>query len=231
MKLSQYIAYYLGVSRREACRYINNQEILINNQIAESYSYIVKDSDKIQYKNKLIVKKSQDKFKYYIFYKPRGVITSQAGLKYYYKQINPDINNLKYAGRLDKESEGLLILTNDGEFIQALTHPKQKLKKHYTVHVTGYKSHEQTDIINKYNPATCQVRLHPNPPLKRRERVLKFTLTEGKNRQIRKLCANVGLHVTHLKRTQIGKLKLNNLKAAEYKEIKPEQIITNYRQK
>lgn len=230
MKLSQYLAFSLGISRRKACRIINESSITVNDSIVNSYSYIVTTSDIVKYNNELVSNTNTNntdtaniQYKYYKFYKPRNIITSHATMQQFYRKINPELNNLKYAGRLDKESEGLLILTNDGHAINKLTHPSNKVTKYYTVKAKNYYDMGQIDELNRYNPQTCQVSVQSTDIQYNNVKLL-FKLKEGKNRQIRNMCKSVGMHVTYLRRFRIGNLNLDNISSGEWQEITLEQL-------
>ena len=131
------------------------------------------------------------------------------------------------AGRLDKDSEGLLIMTNDGELANRLTHPKSGKKKIYHVYIRGSAENNALDSLRsmkmldgeRINPVGVElIKRSPTGSL------IKFTLTEGKNRQIRRMCESVGITITQLKRVQIGSLRLGDLKAGQYRRLTKEEI-------
>lgn len=131
-------------------------------------------------------------------------------------------------GRLDKNSEGLLLLTNDGELANRLTHPRYEHRKVYEVTVAGKVSPPQLAKLNSallidnkpIQPARVITRTSDRGD---RQTLLEFTLKEGRNRQIRKMCEHVGLRIRRLRRVQVGQLKLGPLPAGQYRELTPEE--------
>ncbi len=146
------------------------------------------------------------------------------------------------AGRLDKDSEGLLILTDDGAFNQRITHPKMEKSKIYHIQVEGIPSEASLSkmqkglLIQDYITKPCQVKLiadpgHPprNPPIRERKNIptswLEVILTEGKNRQVRRMSAAIGHPTLRLIRYQVGKLELKNLSPGQWHEVNPKDIL------
>ena len=181
--------------------------------------------------------------KYILFYKPFGVLsqftdegTGHPTLK---KYINvPDVYA---AGRLDRDSEGLLLLTNDGGLISGLTSPKRHVPKTYLVQVEGEISPDKLDALAKgvllrgYTTLPCRVREISEPLLPPREKPitphgpvawLEVTLVEGKKRQIRHMTAAVGLFTLRIVRVAIGKLRVGLLKPGEFRELTRQEIKT-----
>jgi 23S rRNA pseudouridine2605 synthase len=169
--------------------------------------------------------------KYYILNKPRGYITTASddrGRKTVMELISDIPERVYPVGRLDKDSEGLLILTNDGALANALMHPSGKVSKMYRVTVHPKASEEQvvalTDGVvlddgTKTLPAVIRVVADEDE-----RTVMEMTIREGKNRQIRRMCEAVGLEVARLSRKQIGPIKLGMLKSGTYRELKPAEI-------
>ena len=170
------------------------------------------------------------KHEYYKFYKPAGYITTaddEKGRKTIYDILPEELKKLKPAGRLDKDSTGLLILTNDGDLINELTHPSVKIPKIYHVTVDGFvteaninKMAEGFEIeAGKMAYADVQI-------LERTKKAtsMEITLYQGLNRQIRKMFDFLGFQVVSLKRIQHATITLEGLKRGEFKPIKPKQI-------
>ena len=194
-------------------------------------------------------KEFKQKYSYLAFYKPRGVEVSmnrakQATDDTFIHLVSPakrgkqvkkkentnlasysldryiqeiGIPNLKYAGRLDKDSEGLLILSNDGNFINEITHPRFSVQKTYQVTLEGLRSREQEARLREIFKVISLRKLA-------NEFLAEIELKEGKNRQIRRGCASIGLTVVRLKRIRIGNLFLEGLKSGEFKEFDPAEI-------
>ena len=179
--------------------------------------------------------------KYFLFYKPYGVLsqftdegTGHPTLK---KYINvPDVYA---AGRLDRDSEGLLLLTNDGGLISRLINPERHVPKTYLVQVEGKISSDKLEAFAKgvslrgYTTLPCQVREISEPQLPPREKPitphgpvgwLEVMLNEGKKRQIRHMTAAVGLLTLRIVRVAIGNLKIEGLKPGEFRELTREEL-------
>lgn len=181
--------------------------------------------------------------KYILFYKPYGVLCQFTGEEGDRTLSEFNLPKEVYAaGRLDKDSEGLLLLTNDGPFIKRLTDPKSKKEKTYWVQVEGIPT--AADLkkmttglrIKDYLTKPCQARLmkdfsfpERNPPIRERKNIptswLEVKLIEGKNRQVRRMCAAIGFPCLRLIRSGIGKVHLGLLKEGEFKEIKRSEIL------
>lgn len=182
-------------------------------------------------------------FKYIAFYKPYGVLCQfttddeSATLADFSlpKEVYP-------AGRLDKDSEGLLFLTNDGVFNQKVANPKAEKEKTYWVQVENIPTQNDLNklmrgvVIKGYKTKPCVAKLiaEPNieprdPPIRERKNIpttwVEIKISEGKNRQVRRMTAAIGYPTLRLVRVAIGKLKLENLKAGEWKPVKKNEVI------
>jgi 23S rRNA pseudouridine2457 synthase len=179
---------------------------------------------------------------YIAFHKPFGVLCQFTGEDGDRTLADFDLPKGIYAaGRLDKDSEGLLVLTNDGVFNQKLTNPKSQKNKTYWVQVEKIPSEESLDklrkgvLIQKYQTLPCQVKIiQPQvpprvPPIRERKNIptcwLEMTIQEGKNRQVRRMTAAVGHPTLRLIRVKVGKLNLADLPAGEYREIKSSEVL------
>ncbi|MCF8058530.1 MAG: pseudouridine synthase [Bacteriovoracaceae bacterium] len=180
---------------------------------------------------------------YVAFYKPYGVLSQFTGEKD--QRTLADFNlpaGVYAAGRLDKDSEGLLVLTNDGPFIKKLSDPKSNKEKTYWVQVEGEPGEDDLlslrsgPIIQGYKCLPCQAKvLHDfelpprDPPIRERKSIptswLEVRLIEGKNRQVRRMCAAIGFPCLRLIRSKVGKYSIDSLKAGEWSYVKKEQII------
>jgi pseudouridine synthase len=183
------------------------------------------------------------KFRYFVFNKPYGIVSQFTG------EVPSETlsvfnlpKGLYAAGRLDKDSEGLLLLTNDGDFINKLINPKFEKEKTYHVQVENIPTQESLTklknglAIEDYVTKKCQAKVltdinYPprTPPIRERKTIptcwLEIKITEGKNRQVRKMTAKIGHPTLRLIRVQIGKLSIGDLASGEFREIKKEEII------
>ena len=202
-RLNKYIASSGLCSRRKADELIESGVVVVNGKKISEPGYLVQQKDKVFVNNKLI---HPVKHEYYRFYKPAGYITTaddEKGRKTIYDLLPENLHHLKPVGRLDKDSTGLLILTNDGDLINALSHPSVKVPKIYRVTINGKITQNDIDTIHT---------------------VMEIVLYQGLNRQIRKMFEHLGHEVISLKRTQHAILNLDGLKRGEYKPVKPGQI-------
>lgn len=180
---------------------------------------------------------------YILFYKPFGVLsqfTAEEGVRTLSEFNLP--KEVYAAGRLDKDSEGLLLLTNDGPFNKKLTDPKSNKVKTYLVQVEGIPTEEalrefsKGPVIKGYKCLPCKVELligHEEPPreppIRERKSIptswIRVELTEGKNRQVRRMCAAVGFPCLRLIRIKIGKCAMGNLRAGEWKQVDRKDVL------
>ena len=227
IRLNKYIASSGLCSRRKADELIEQGVVIVNGKTITELGYLVQQKDKVFVNKKLI---HPVKHEYYRFYKPAGYITTcddERGRKTIYDLLPENLAGLKPVGRLDKDSTGLLILTNDGELINALTHPSVKVPKVYMVTVNAQvKRAELEQMANgieiephKIAYADIQVLEIDN-----KHTEMQITLYQGMNRQIRKMFEYFGYEVKVLKRIRHATLNLNGLKRGEFKPIKPAQI-------
>ncbi len=217
-------------SRRKAEQYIQNGEVKVNGRP-------VSIGDKADPKNDLItvngekIKAEGITLRYIKLYKPRGYVTTMSdeqGRKTVTDLLN-GINERVYPiGRLDRNSEGLLLLTNDGSFANDIMHPTKHVAKTYRVTVAEKVTEEQVNKLMAGVEIEPNVMTRPcivNILLEEDERtVLEFTIKEGKNRQIRRMCEAVNLTVKRLRRTSVGGIKLGMLKPGEYADLTKEEM-------
>jgi 23S rRNA pseudouridine2605 synthase len=165
-----------------------------------------------------------------MLYKPRGVITSrkdEQGRPTVYSLLPENLQNLHCVGRLDWATSGLLLLTNDTALSAWLTDPGNAVERVYTVTVRGELTGEDADKMRK-GMSDDNETLTANSLIvrktSRRESHLVLTLTEGKNREIRRMCKALGHEVTRLKRVSFGSLTLGNLQPGQYRELEEEEV-------
>ena len=230
-RLNKYIASTGICSRRKADELILAGRVRVNDKKIEELGFYVREKDRVYVDDKLV---KPQKLEYYKFYKPAGYITTtedEKGRKTIYDIIPPELKFLKPVGRLDKESTGLIILTNDGEFINEMTHPSIKVPKVYMVTINGkFTPDDAEKMLNGIEietdsgekkiayAETLPVEIHPKSSL------IQVVLYQGINRQIRKMFAKLGYEVEHLKRIQHATLTIEGLKKGQVKAIKPKQV-------
>lgn len=226
-RLNKYIASSGICSRRKADELIESGAVSVNGKKVTELGFTVGVKDKVFLNNNLIRPK---KHEYYRFYKPSGFITSaddEKGRKIVYDLLPPEMHNLKPVGRLDRDSSGLIILTNDGELINELTHPSVKVPKIYIVsvedkiHLHHLEKMAQGIEIEKGKIAYADVMIKEAT---NKRTIMQVVLYQGLNRQIRKMFEKLGFEVSSLKRVQHATITIDGLKKGEYKPIKPIQI-------
>ncbi|MFZ2330616.1 MAG: pseudouridine synthase, partial [Atribacterota bacterium] len=221
----------MGVESRRKCeKLIIQGKVKVNGAIiTELGTKIDVNKDKIEVNSKIIAKKISRI--YLILNKPKGFLCTYHdpfGRPTIYDLLKKIKNKLNYAGRLDLNSEGLVFLTNDGELINQITHPKKKIKKVYEVKIKGHLNENYLRQLEKGVPITpifttnpCQVKLLKTGI---ENSLLKISISEGKKRQVRRMLAYLGFQVLELKRTHIGILNMNNLETGQYRFLKREEI-------
>lgn len=223
MRLNKYIAMSGVCSRRKADELISKGKVCINGEIVSSLGIDVKDNDIVQVNGKNITK--EEKKVYIMLNKPKGYITTSSD------QFNrPCVMDLIHenvrvfpVGRLDMDTEGMLLLTNDGEFANSIIHPRNKIKKKYVVEVHQEVTKDKLDALCRGVDIGGYITNKASAKMIDKNH-LELTISEGKNRQIRKMCEALGIIVYSLKRIAIGNLELGSLKLGEYIMINKDSI-------
>lgn len=227
-RLNKYLAECGVCSRREADKLIESGKVLVNGQPATMGTRVTED-DEVR-----VGKKVMGKAKKVVlaFYKPIGVTCTEKD-KYADKIVNDYVKypvRVTYAGRLDKDSEGLLLLTNDGDLIEAVMRGVHQHEKEYIVKVN---KEVNNDFLQKMAAGVYLPELKVRTRACQVEMVGKFTfkiiLTQGLNRQIRRMCKELGYQVTSLKRVRVMNIKLNKLEPGKYREVTGEELEKLYR--
>mgnify|MGYP003298987297 CR=1 FL=1 len=225
IRIQKYLSDIGAMSRRAAEREIVAGNISVNGITSKLGDKIDPDIDAVLFGGMPVV--SQNKKYYILLNKPAGYITTaedEKGRKTIYDIIPPELKKLKPVGRLDKDSTGLIIMTNDGELINEMTHPSIKVPKVYLVSINGkltpehgekmYNGFEIETDTGEKKMAYAQVL-----PIELGDKssTLQVTLHQGINRQIRKMFAVLGFEVVSLKRVQHGTITLEGLKKGQIK--------------
>ncbi len=234
IRLQKYMADCGIASRRKCEELIAAGLVKVNGETAQIGDKIAPKRDVISVNGRKI---TQDKgYVYVMLNKPRGFVTTMSDEmdRKCVAQLVADVGKRIYPiGRLDRDSEGLLLFTNDGEFANALTHPSKHIAKNYRVTVKPKITQEQLNILSssimidgrETLPATVNV-IADDPD----RTVLEIILYEGRNRQIRRLCEEAGLITARLKRQSIGGVKLGMLQPGEWRYLTKEEIASLKRQ-
>jgi len=225
IRLNKYLAGRGIASRREADRLIADGLISVNGKVIREMGVKINpEKDKVSVSDQVI--KRQQKLIYIALNKPAGYVTSVKRTQVEKKIVTDliKINERVYpVGRLDKDTTGLLILTNDGTLTYKLTHPSSECEKEYEVTVDGAIKGGQMDKL-KAGVKLWGEKTKETQVKKIGSRQMRIVLTEGKNRQIRRICQKVGLSVIQLKRIRIKRLKLGNLPEGKWRKLTPEEV-------
>lgn len=229
IRLQKYMADAGIMSRRAAEEEIKNGNVSVNGHVAELGTKIDPRNDVVAYRGKRI-RYEKKEYTYIMMNKPRGYLcstTDDRGRKCVTDLLDGVSTRVYPVGRLDLVSEGILLLTDDGELKNRLTHPKHTIGKVYRVKVAGKVSDEQMEILTselvidgyKIKPVAVTVTGEDEGGT-----VLKMTLFEGRNRQIRKMCEAADLTVKRLSRVSIGNLKLDGLPVGKWRYLEKHEI-------
>lgn len=218
----------LGIcSRRAVDKLLEENNVTINGKRATKSGVRLNPAKDILLINGKEPKKPE--LKYYLLNKPKGYISTTADERSRKNVVSliPTTERIYPVGRLDKDTTGLLILTNDGELTYQLTHPKHHIDKTYRLTIEGIVTSEQVQRFERgmllvdgpTSPAKVKI-VNKNP----KQTILDLTIHEGRNRQVRRMCEEVGVRLLELERIAIGNLKDTNLKLGSSRELSKEEI-------
>ena len=217
-------------SRRKAEELIEKGAVKVNGHPCKLGDKALPGKDIISVNGENITVEKKKRLYYIMLNKPRGYVTTtsdELGRKCVTELLKDVPERVYPIGRLDKDSEGLLLFTNDGGFANDIMHPSRHISKTYRVTVRPDITEQQlvelsagVEIDGRKTKDCSVVVLNKEPG----RVVLQMTIFEGRNRQIRKMCEAVGLEAARLKRTSIGPLKLGMLKPSTYRELKPDEL-------
>lgn len=228
IRIQKYLSDCGVMSRRKAEDEILRGNVCVNGRKAEIGQKVFPGKDYVTFMGKTVVAVSKEKV-YLKLNKPRGYVSTMSdekGRKCVADLVKNIPERVYPIGRLDLDSEGLLLMTNDGDLANALMHPKAGIEKVYVVKVRTPPSDDQMKALNAsmdidgYTIHPCRVSC-PEPTVPNK---LRFILTEGRNRQIRKMCELVGLEVTRLKRIAEGKVQLGQLRSGTWEKIEGKEL-------
>ena len=227
MRLQVFLSHSRVCSRRKALELIKDAQVTVNGKIVNEPSYSVDSSDQVYLGNKKVSLKENS---YLILNKPRGVVTTlrDEHAKFTVKELLPkEYKHLYPVGRLDKESEGLLLFTNDGDLAFRLGHPSFKVDKVYFVEVSGCLNNkdvlalEKGVIIEGRRTHPAKIKMVYSKP---NTNGFNITIHEGRKRQIRLMLDSLGYPVRSLKRIQYGPIRLDNLAPGKWRLLSREEL-------
>ena len=228
MRINKFLALAGLGSRRKVEELVTTGKIKVNGKITKDLATDIKDTDIVYFGTKPV--KVSNNYVYYKLHKPKGYVTTVEDdkerktvmdlLRGVHTRVYP-------VGRLDYDTEGLLLFTNDGEITNILTRPSSEVNKTYTVHIEGTITQEEIKKltsgveIDGYKTKPCSIVVMS---MSDKLTKLQITISEGKNRQIRKMFESVDKTITLLRRVQIGKIKLGGLSRGEYVALNPKEL-------
>ena len=229
MRLNKFLASCGAASRRGADELISSGRVRVNSIIVTELGKMVEtDNDTVTLDGKKVEPVS--KMTYIMLYKPKGCITSlrdEKGRKTVYDYLDVEVPHLVPVGRLDYDTEGLLLLTNDGELVNRLAHPSGEVPKSYLVRAEGeFPEHILAKLrkgveIDGVKTKRSKVKLLEQGE---KEAKLLVTITEGRNRQVRRMFEAVERNVVFLKRVAIGDLRLGGLARGAWRYLREEEV-------
>jgi len=214
LRINRFLALNLNVSRRDSDILVENKSIKINGVIA-NHGDLVDDDDIVMHKNQVI--QAIKEHEYFLFYKPYGYVSShkrQGESKIIYDLIHN--KSLKFGGRLDKDSEGLMLLSTDGVWLNKYSHPKSNISKKYIV-VTSKEINFET-FRKSIKDNDEQLKIHKLTEIKKL--TYEIVLKTGKNREIRRIFDVNNIPIKNLKRIQVDKFEIGKMKIGQLKKIK-----------
>lgn len=247
MRINKYIARTGYCSRRKADRLISQGRVKINGKVLDQAGYQVKHTDRVEIDDEFI-ELLADK-KYYLFNKPIHVLSSHDDPhhEHFIYDYLPEDEGLFSVGRLDFDSEGLMIITNDGDFANIFSHPSYEIEKEYLVVLDkDFKEDDQSKILSGISVGDENFRVNDLIYFERKswqnllvdldqwqekyyrqaftKRLVQISLHEGKNREVRRIFKALGYQVLRLVRIRIDSLKLKGIPSGSYKEMDPVYI-------
>lgn len=232
MRLQVFLSHNGVCSRRDAMDVIQSGRVKVNGHIVKEPSTPVDGTERIEVDGRVIGAKA---YTCIVLHKPAGYTTTKDDphAEHTVMELLPaHLQHLSPVGRLDRDTEGLLLFTNDGTWAQQITHPKFHLDKTYIAHVKGRleegkrRQIESGIMVEGRKTSPCRIRdvRYNGENTKAIETHLTITIHEGRKRQIRAMFYTVGHKVVYLKRIAIGPLELGHLKAGEWRELTPAEI-------
>lgn len=229
MRINKYIAACGFASRRKADELVLNGLVAVNGEVINEPGYMVDiENDAVKVKNKLL--KIQNADLYYVLNKPLNYLSSNKDphSKNLARNLIHYKGHLFNVGRLDSDTSGLLIYTNDGDFANIMTHPSYNIKKRYEVSLNGYlkddtkDSIEQGVLLDDGKTKKCKIEIKKRTSNSTR---LHIIISEGKNRQIRRMFEKFGFAVTELKRLTHGRISLDGVREGQYRVFTKDEIL------
>lgn len=225
MRINKFIAHSGVASRRKADELIVNEKVSVNGKIVTDFSYEVKEDDIVSVDGEII---SKERHIYLMMNKPSKYITAvvdDRGRKTVTDLLFGKVEQRVYpVGRLDYDTEGLLILTNDGDLANKLIHPSSNIPKTYYAELSRKVTKNDISTIEKGVDIGGYITKYSKIKVSEKANACFITIEEGRNRQVRKMFETQGIRVKYLKRISIGDLKLGDLKKGHFRELSKQEL-------
>lgn len=222
IRLNRYLAHKGFSTRRGADELISKGLVKINGRIAVLGDKVETPDDNVEISPK-VISKIEGNYRYIAYYKPRGISTDIQTEGESIKSSLPALRGLFPLGRLDKDSQGLIILTNDGRLTDRVLSPDRAHEKEYMVKVDK----PVTDTFIRHLERGVLIETYKTKPAKARragETIFNIILTEGKKHQVRRMCASEGYQVLELTRVRVMNIKIGTMKEGEYRDISGNEL-------
>ena len=232
MRLQKYMADCGVASRRKCEEYIAAGRVTVNGSVVTEMGVQVEETDDVWFDGKPIAPEKRQQ--YIMLNKPQGVVTTLSdpqGRKTVRDLIKDIPERIYPVGRLDYDTEGLLLLTNDGELMQNITHPSKEVEKLYVVRVRGVLTEQALGRLESgvtlddgHRTSPAKVTLLPDDPAHMGQKNLTIAVHEGHNRLVRRMFQAVGTQVVYLRRERIGTLNLGHLKVGTWRHLSEKEV-------
>lgn len=228
-RLQKAIATSGFTSRRKAEDLIRAGRVKVNGEVVSEMGFKVKHGDLIEVDGKVLTGENKV---YYVFYKPQGCIctlSDELNRKTVIDYFQDVEERIYPVGRLDYDTTGLLLMSNDGEFANLMMHPSSHLEKVYEVSVSGLVTGQTLNALEKgiylegVKTLPCKIKV-TGKDTEHKTTMLMIKLVEGKNRQVKKMFESYGHQVKRLHRIQVGTINLKGLRPGEYRRLKPQEV-------
>lgn len=228
IRLQKFLSEAGVASRRKAEEMIRNGAVKVNGHVAQIGDSVDPKKDTVTVKGKKIIKQSSKR--YILLNKPRGYVTTtddDLGRKCVLELVKDVKERIYPVGRLDRVSEGALIMTNDGAFANAMMHPSKHVPKTYRVTVRPEPTSEQIEILSTGVEIDGRLTAPADVYIISKDEgraVLEIILYEGRNRQIRRMCEALNLEVARLRRIAVGPIKLGMLQTGQWRDLTEQEV-------
>lgn len=229
IRINKYLAGLGLASRRKVDTWVEEGKILINQVKADQGAKVDPENDEIRLNGHVIPRKENEEFEYYMLYKPQQVVSTVKDPERRKTVLSfvKSKQRIYPVGRLDFESEGLILLMNDGELANRLTHPRYHIPKKYQVWVTGQLDKKKLEKFRNgimlSDGMTSKAEVE-SEKIAENYYLLTVILKEGRKRQIRRMCSKLKLEVKRLKRIAMGGLELGEMKVGDVRELTAEEV-------